>query len=140
MIAATAVPTLALAFQMQQLGWILPVDPLASGRPAAPEALVRWFWILAIAYAVAQGLMYGVGTAIFMDVTTPAVAATQFTGYMAMTNLVSAYSSTWQGHAMSAWGYPATLSLDAAFGMICLAVLPWMGATRALRPPQAGPK
>jgi hypothetical protein len=118
---------------MQQFGWILPVDPQAPGRATAPEALVRWFWTLAIAYAAAQGLMYGVGTAIFTDVTTPAVAATQFTAYMAMSNVVFAYSSTWQGHAMSAWGYPVTLAVDAAFGMVSLAVLPWMGAVRNRR-------
>jgi D-beta-D-heptose 7-phosphate kinase/D-beta-D-heptose 1-phosphate adenosyltransferase len=70
------------------------------------------------------------GTAIFMDVTTPAVAATQFTAYMAMTNIVSSYTSTWQGHAITAWGYPATLWTDAAFGMVCLTILPLMGATR----------
>jgi PAT family beta-lactamase induction signal transducer AmpG len=129
-IVATGVPSVLLALVMQQAGWVMPVDPLTAGRAPAPDALVRWFWILVIGYSVAQGLMYGVGTAIFMDVTTPAVAATQFTAYMAMTNIVSSYTSTWQGHAITAWGYPATLWTDAAFGMVCLTILPLMGATR----------
>lgn len=132
-IAATALPTLALALVLNHHGWILPVDPSAAGRPAAPESLVRWFWFLVLSYAVTQGLMYGVGTAIFMDVTTPAVAATQFTAYMALTNAVFAYSSTWQGHAIDAWGYPATLAVDAAFGMVSLLVLRFMGPTRLER-------
>jgi hypothetical protein len=34
---------------------------------------------------------------------------------------------------MSAWGYPVTLAVDAAFGMVSLAVLPWMGAVRNRR-------
>ncbi|HET7904893.1 MAG TPA: MFS transporter, partial [Candidatus Eisenbacteria bacterium] len=132
-IAATALPTLALALVLNHHGWVMPVDPTAAGRPVAPGGLVLWFWLLVLAYAVTQGLMYGVGTAIFMDVTTPAVAATQFTAYMALTNAVFAYSSTWQGHAIDAWGYPATLGVDAAFGMVSLLVLRFMGPTRLER-------
>ncbi len=129
-IAATAVPTVLLALAMQHYGWVMPAGDLADGRGPAPAGLVRLFWILVIAYSVAQGLMYGVGTAIFMDVTTRAVAATQFTAYMAMTNLVASYTSTWQGHAVTAWGFPATLGIDAAVGMLSLAVLPFMGSPR----------
>ena len=51
-----------------------------------------------MSYAVFQGLMYGTRSAIFMDVTNPAVAATQFTAYMAMMNLAIAYSATLAGH------------------------------------------
>jgi len=129
-ITATAVPTVLLALAMQRYGWVMPSGPLAAARGPAPEAMVRLFWILVIAYSAAQGLMYGVGTAIFMDVTTRAVAATQFTAYMAMTNVVSSYTSTWHGYAVSAWGFPITLGVDAAVGMLSLAVLPLMGATR----------
>jgi PAT family beta-lactamase induction signal transducer AmpG len=74
--------------------------------------------------------MYGVGTAIFMDVTSARVAATQFTAYMAMSNLVFAYSAAWQGHAAMRWGYPATLALDCIVGLICLLLLPLMGKRR----------
>ena len=129
-IAATAVPTVLLAVALQQYGWVMPAGPLAAARGPAPEAMVRLFWILVITYSAMQGLMYGVGTAIFMDVTTRAVAATQFTAYMAMTNVVSSYTSTWQGYAVSAWGFPVTLGVDAAVGMLSLAVLPLMGAAR----------
>ena len=44
-----------------------------------------------------------------MDITTPAVAATQFTAYMAMLNLVISYTSWWQGFAIERIGYPQTL-------------------------------
>jgi PAT family beta-lactamase induction signal transducer AmpG len=86
-----------------------------------------------IAYAIFQGLMYGVGTAIYMDVTTPAVAATQFTAYMALCNVVYSYSANWQGHAVVRWGYPTTLLLDASFGLVSLLLLPFMAARGARR-------
>ena len=70
--------------------------------------------------------MYGARTALYMDVSNPAVAATQFTAYMAMLNVVIAYSAAWQGHAVEQWGYPITLTVDAAAGMICLALLPFV--------------
>jgi PAT family beta-lactamase induction signal transducer AmpG len=129
-IAATTLPTFALAFAMQRFGWILPVNPTAAVRPEAPAELVRLFWILALCYAAFQGFMYGVGTAIFMDVTTPAVAATQFTAYMALCNVVFAYSAWWQGRAAERWGYPATLVLDGAFGLVSLSLLPFMGGSK----------
>jgi PAT family beta-lactamase induction signal transducer AmpG len=65
-----------------------------------------------------------------MDVTTPAVAATQFTAYMAMANLVITYTSWWQGLSIVRWGYPVTLGLDAAFGLVVLFFLPFMAPKR----------
>jgi MFS transporter, PAT family, beta-lactamase induction signal transducer AmpG len=59
-------------------------------------------------------------------VTTRAVAATQFTAYMAMSNLVISYTSWWQGLSIVRWGYPVTLALDAAVGLVVLVLLPWM--------------
>ena len=82
--------------------------------------------------------MYGTRTALFMDVTTPRVAATQFTAYMALTNVVYSYSSNWQGHAASRWGYPATLLIDGVFGLACLLVLPFMGPLRRAEPTAPG--
>jgi PAT family beta-lactamase induction signal transducer AmpG len=40
--------------------------------------------------------MHGTSTALFMDVTTPRVAATQFTAYMAMGNAAISYSANWR--------------------------------------------
>ncbi|HEV8128917.1 MAG TPA: MFS transporter [Candidatus Eisenbacteria bacterium] len=126
-ILGTTLPTFALAVAMHHFGWILPISPTAPNRPPVPAELVSWFWALMIAYAIFQGLMYGVGTAIYMDVTTPAVAATQFTAYMALCNVVYSYSANWQGHAVVRWGYPTTLLLDASFGLVSLLLLPFMG-------------
>ena len=66
-----------------------------------------------------------------MDITTPAVAATQFTAYMAMLNLCISYTSWWQGLAVEQLGYPMTLLLDSVVGLFGLLLLPLM------RPPRA---
>ncbi len=126
----TVIPTLWLGWTMQQAGWIAPIVLDQPNRPTPSPALVATFWAAVLAYNVFQGLYYGVRSALFMDVTTPAVAATQFTAYMAMANLVITYSSWWQGLSIVRWGYPVTLGLDAAAGLICLLFLPLM----SLRP------
>jgi len=125
-LAATAIPTVALAILMYHHGWIMSVDPRMPNRPVPPDALVVGFWAATLIYSVPQGLMYGTRTALFMDITNPKVAATQFTAYMALLNLVIAYSALWQGQAIEAWGYPATLLIDAAVGLLCIALLPLM--------------
>jgi PAT family beta-lactamase induction signal transducer AmpG len=125
-IFLTALPTLWLAWTMWQAHWIMPVDLKPANRPQPSTALVAAFWMASLSFAVFQGLYYGVRSALFMDVTTKAVAATQFTAYMALSNLVITYTSWWQGQAIVAWGYPITLALDAAVGLIVLLLLPLM--------------
>jgi PAT family beta-lactamase induction signal transducer AmpG len=127
----TVVPTLWLAYAMQQAGWIMPVDIKAPNRAAADAALINTFWMAVLAFNVFQGLYYGVRSALFMDVTTPAVAATQFTAYMALSNLVITYTSWWQGNSLVTWGYPVTLVIDSVVGLFVLLLLPLMGARKA---------
>lgn len=124
-IALTAVPTVWLAVSMQGAGYVMPIDP--SHPTAEPARLVPIFWTACLAFNFVQGLTYGSTTALFMDITTPAVAATQFTAYMALANLVTTYESTWQGLSITHWGYPITLGLDALTGMFAIGLLPWLG-------------
>jgi PAT family beta-lactamase induction signal transducer AmpG len=134
-LVGTAIPTLYLAWIMQGAGWIQAVDPNLPNRPVAPAFLVSTFWAMTLTYSVFQGLMYGTRTALFMDVTTARVAATQFTAYMAMLNFVISYSATWQGLALKRWGYPITLTIDAVAGLLCIALLPFMAMAK--KPQQA---
>jgi PAT family beta-lactamase induction signal transducer AmpG len=108
----------------------MPVAIDAPNRPQVPPDLVTIFWIACIVYAVFQGLMYGTRTALFMDVTTPAVAATQFTAYMALLNFAIQYSARWQGLALERWGYPTTLLIDATIGLVSLTLLPLVAPKR----------
>jgi PAT family beta-lactamase induction signal transducer AmpG len=119
-------PVLYMMWMLQQHGWVMPVSPTAPDRPVPPAVLVTALWVAVLTYSVGQGLMYGTRSAIFMDVTNPRVAATQFTAYMALLNLNIAYSATWQGIASEALGYPKTLLIDAVFGLACLLLLPWI--------------
>ncbi|HTJ04136.1 MAG TPA: MFS transporter [Caldimonas sp.] len=130
----TIVPTLWLAYVMWQAGWIMPVDIKTPNRPHPSTVLVFTFWAACIVYNIFQGLYYGIRTALYMDVTNPAVAATQFTAYMALLNLCISYTAWWQGHVVEWLGYPLTLVLDCAFGMSALLLLPLMRPRRAATP------
>jgi len=122
----TVVPTLWLAWTMWQSGWIMPIDINAPNRPRPSTLLLYTFWVTVIVYNVFQGLYYGIRSALYMDITTPAVAATQFTAYMAMLNLCISYTSWWQGFAVERIGYPSTLILDSVVGLFGLLLLPLM--------------
>ena len=139
-VVCMVVPNLLLAAAMLRHGWVMPSagGANAATRPAAPAALLWAFWGTTVAYSLLQGLMYGARTALYMDVCNPAVAATQFTAYMAMLNLVIAYSAAWIGHAAVRFGYPMTLALDAAAGLLCLAVMPFVKPVRWDAPPPKG--
>jgi len=136
-IFGTTLPTLYLAWAMQGAGWIMPVPSQQPGRPVPPDALVWAFWAAVLLYNVFQGLYYGTRSALFMDVTTPRVAATQFTAYMALQNFAISYSATWQGWLVERWGYPRTLAIDCALGLVGLASLPFMASSR--RPAEVPP-
>lgn len=117
-----SLPVLYLWWVMRQRGYDMPRP---TGAPADPE-LITQLWIATISYNVFQGLMYGTRTAIFMDVTNPRVAATQFTAYMAMSNLAIAMAATWQGVTIEVFGYQLTLLIDAVTGVLSLVLLLWM--------------
>ena len=129
-IVLMALPTLLLAWQMQRAGHVMPVDPSAAAGTAPDAWLLAVFVVVSMVYSLVQGFSYGASTALFMDITTPAVAATQFTAYMALSNLATSTTAFWQGHALGRFGYPDTLLLDVLAGLLPLLLLPWM----ALRP------
>ncbi len=128
-LALMSLPVLYLMGQLIEHQWIMPMAAADKAARVVPAALVTAIWVATLTYSVAQGLMYGTRSAILMDVTNPAVAATQFTAYMAMMNLAISYSATWQGIAIEALGYPKTLLIDAIVGLLCLAILPFIKPT-----------
>ncbi|MDR7271571.1 PAT family beta-lactamase induction signal transducer AmpG [Pelomonas saccharophila] len=115
-VALLSLPGLYLMWELQRQGW-------APGQ-AAPAALVTAFMAAVVVYQLLFGFIYGARVAVFIGITQPAVAATQFAAYMALTNLSITYSVVWQGHAVQHWGYAATLGLDALVGLSCLLLLP----------------
>jgi PAT family beta-lactamase induction signal transducer AmpG len=77
-------------------------------------------------YAFTAGLIYGTSVAVFMGLTSPIVAATQFSGYMALHNFVYSYSSAWQGSYAEAFGYARTLRLDAWLALVPILTFPFL--------------
>ncbi|WP_374437645.1 MFS transporter [Inhella sp.] len=124
-----SLPAVYMAYVLERQGYVMPRAP---GSAPVDAVLVSALWATTLVYNFFLGLMYGTRSAIMMDVTNPKVAATQFTAYMALANLAIAYSATWQGAAAEAVGYPKTLYIDAAVGLLNLVVLLW------IRPPKAG--
>lgn len=128
-IALMSLPVAWLGWKLQQLGYVMPVAP-GSGGGAANPALVSALWMASMAHTFFLGLMYGTRSAIMMDVTTPKVAGTQFTAYMAMANLALAYSATWLGLSAENLGYPRTLFIDACVGLLSLVLIPVLVASK----------
>ena len=122
-IVLMTIPVLILAASLQQSGWVMPVQPDAAVKPEVPRTLLIAFWAATLTYGLFNGMMYSASTAIYMDVTNPVVAATQFTAYMALCNLAIATSATWQGVAIEAVGYPATMLMDSGIGLLFLFLL-----------------
>lgn len=117
-----SLPGLALMLALQRQGW-------APGQVAPPD-LVTAFMAAVLAYNALFGFIYGARVAVFIGITRPEVAATQFAAYMAFTNLSITYSLLWQGHAVQQFGYAATLGWDALVGLAGLLVLPFLKARR----------
>ena len=72
------------------------------------------------------GMSYGSRVSIFMGLTNPAVAATQFTAYMALSNVAIATANAWQGIIAERFSYTAALYLDAALLVLAVAVMPFL--------------
>ena len=125
-VVGTVVPTLILAWGMHTQGWIFPVPMDMADRPEPTRFLFYLYVGVGLLYALFQGLIYGTKSAMFMDICHPSVAATQFTAYMALMNLVISYSTWWQCKLVSRLGYPVVLVLDVVFGMLCLGLIPFM--------------
>ena len=109
----TTIPTFFLARQF-------------LGMEGTAGVTIEMFFYVSIIYSFTSGLTQGTSTAVFMNLTNPAVAATQFTGYMALHNLVYTYSSLWQGKYADLYGYAKTLTLDGWFAFAPLVLLPFL--------------
>ena len=115
----TTIPTFILARQF-------------IGVDGTTGITIDFFFYVSIAYSFASGLQQGTSTAVFMGLTNPAVAATQFTGYMALHNFVYSYSSLWQGSYADLHGYAKTLFLDGWIAFIPLLLLPFLKPRRQI--------
>jgi PAT family beta-lactamase induction signal transducer AmpG len=110
--ALTAAPALMLGVQISAEG--------------LQSVSIDWLYGLIIAHGLFFGMAYGVRNAIFMGMTNPAVAATQFTAFMGMANVAISIGNYWQGIVADRMGYAAVLYLDALFAMLVILVIPFL--------------
>ena len=110
--AMTALVTFGLGHQVSLVG-LTAVAPLV-------------FFGSVIAHGFFFGMSYGARNAIFMGMTNPAVAATQFTAYMGMSNLAVSIGNYWQGMVAERMGYAQALYLDAAIALLVIGLVPFL--------------
>ncbi len=111
--AASAMPVFYIA-------WLL------KGQTGTGDVTLAQYYPPALIGSLCIGMYYGVASAVFMGLTNPLVAATQFTGYMALKNLAISYSNYWQGSAIESLGYGTVFFLDGLIVCLPILLLPFM--------------
>ncbi len=90
---------------------------------------------LQLAYTTGEGILVGVvyatSLALFMNLTNPRVAATQFQVYMALLNVKDAWAQKLGGRLAERMPAPAMFGLGAIVEVLPLLLLPWLDARRA---------
>lgn len=108
----TTVPVLFLAVQIS-----------AVGLEAVPQAQ---FYGVIVTHGLLYGMAFGQHAAIFMGMTNPAVAATQFTAFMAMSNLAISFANYWQGIVAERFDYAMVFYLESLIVIVPLVLLPFL--------------
>lgn len=108
----TTIPALFLAVQIS-----------AVGLQAVPQTQL---YGVIITHGFLYGMAFGQHAAIFMGMTNPAVAATQFTAFMAMSNLAISFANYWQGIVAERIDYAMVFYLESLFVIVPLALLPFL--------------
>ncbi len=87
-----------------------------------------WYLFLWLAVtALGIGFFTASSYALFMDITRPAIAATQFSAFMGATNGCESWSSYTAGRLIGAFGYPAAML---AMSLVSLIALPLIATLR----------
>lgn len=121
---------------------------LAYSLTAAPTVLLAWqistnglqgvpidiFYALIVSHGMFFGMALGVRNAIFMGMTNPAVAATQFTAYMGMCAVAISLGNYWQGIVAENLGYATVLYLDALIVILAILLVPLLREREPRKP------
>lgn len=104
-------------------GLILATYISNVGLAAVPADIV---WGSLVVHGFLYGMCFGTHAAVFMGMTNPAVAATQFTTFMAMGNVVISYTNYWQGVLAERFDYALVLYIDALLIIPPLLLIPFL--------------
>lgn len=105
----------ALLFVIASVASVAVVDLARGGVRGTP------LLVLIVLTAIAIGLYTSSSYALFMDLTRPAIAATQFSAFMGATNGCESWSAWAMGRLERAYGYPTAMLLLCG---VSLAALP----------------
>lgn len=108
------------------LGWQISMLGLEG------VTIATWYSLI-LSYSLCAGMCLGLRAGVFMGMTNPAVAATQFTTFMALGNVVISYSNYWQGLMAERFDYPVVLYLDAALVALPLLLIPFLQERKPAR-------
>jgi PAT family beta-lactamase induction signal transducer AmpG len=109
----TTLPTLYLA------------TALATGGGLQAITITQYFAV-SLVFSWCMGMHYGTSAAVFMGLTNPLVAATQFTGYMALKNLTISYTNMWQGALVDSQGYATVMYIDSLLVALPVLLIPFL--------------
>jgi PAT family beta-lactamase induction signal transducer AmpG len=116
--------TVAVAYLLTALPTLLMATLISRhGLQAIPPAS---FYSIIVVHGFFFGMAYGVVNAIFMGMTNPAVAATQFTAFMGLANLAISFANYWQGVVAERIDYATVFYLDALFAVLVLLIIPFL--------------
>lgn len=104
-------------------GLVLASYISSLGLAAVPAEIVSGTLIV---HGFLYGLTFGTHAAVFMGMTNPAVAATQFTAFMAMGNVAISYTNYWQGVIAEKFDYSMVLYIDALLIIPPLLLIPFL--------------
>ncbi len=104
-------------------GLVLATYISKVGLAAVPADII---WGTLIVHGFLYGLTFGTHAAVFMGLTNPAVAATQFTAFMAMGNVAISYTNYWQGVIAERFDYSLVLYVDALLVIPPLLLIPFL--------------
>ena len=108
----TTLPTIFLAYQISAIG--------LTNIP------IQVFIATILSHSLLFGIAFAVRIAIFMGMTNPLVAATQFTSYMALSNVAISVGNYWQGLVAERFDYSTALYIDSALIILALCVIPFL--------------
>ena len=97
-----------------------------------PARTVLLYWLAATAFGI--GTFTASSYALFMNISRPAIAATQFSAFMGATNGCESWSSFAAGRIISAFGYPAAMLAMSAVSLVSLPLLVLLNAPSDAEP------
>jgi len=94
-----------------------------AGVNAADPHSYQWYLITLSLLYFSIGLFVSSTYALFMDITHPALGATQFSTYMGATNLCESWSSFAVGRMAGGWGYSAAFLVMGTVSLAALSIV-----------------